>query len=167
MTERPLWAPWRIQYITGEAGSKSTECVFCAAARGDASEPYERPLERGQSCFSLLNTFPYASGHLMVAPYRHVGELEELDDQELTELMQLARRGVAAQRKAMSPEGFNVGLNLGAVAGAGIADHLHLHVVPRWEGDNNFMPVLADIRVLPQALGATYEILTEALKELD
>lgn len=167
MTERPLWAPWRIQYITGEAGGKSTECVFCAAARGGAAEPYERPLERGQGCFSLLNTFPYASGHLMVAPYRHVGELEELDDQELTELMHLARRGVAAQRKAMSPEGFNVGLNLGAVAGAGIADHLHLHVVPRWEGDNSFMPVLADIRVLPQALEATYEVLTEALKELD
>jgi ATP adenylyltransferase len=167
MTERPLWAPWRIQYITGKTGSESTECVFCAAARGDAAESYERPLERGQGCFSLLNTFPYASGHLMVAPYRHVGELEELDDQELSELMQLARRGVAAQRKAMSPEGFNVGLNLGAVAGAGIADHLHLHVVPRWEGDNSFMPVLADVRVLPEALEATYDVLTEALKELD
>ena len=167
MTERPLWAPWRIQYITGKAGSKSTECVFCAAAaRGDEAEPWERALDRGQRCFSLLNAFPYASGHLMVAPYRHVGELEDLDDQELAELMQLARRGVAAQRKAMAPDGYNVGLNLGKVAGAGIADHLHLHVVPRWEGDNSFMPVLADIRVLPQALGATYEVLTAALKEL-
>jgi ATP adenylyltransferase len=99
-------------------------------------------------------------------PVPHVGELEDLDDQELAELMQLARRGVAAQRNAMSPDGYNVGLNLGKVAGAGIADHLHLHVVPRWEGDNSFMPVLADIRVLPQALEATYEVLTTALKEL-
>jgi ATP adenylyltransferase len=102
----------------------------------------------------------------MVAPFRHVATLDELDDEELTELMQLARRGVAAQRKAMSPDGFNVGLNLGGVAGAGIADHLHLHVVPRWEGDNSFMPVLADIRVLPQALEATYEVLSRALQEL-
>ncbi|HEV3128690.1 MAG TPA: HIT domain-containing protein [Solirubrobacteraceae bacterium] len=164
MTERPLWAPWRIQYITGP---KSDECVFCAAASADeTAEPYQRPLERGRRCFTLLNAFPYASGHLMVAPFRHVATLDELDDEELTELMQLARRGVAAQRKAMSPAGFNVGLNLGGVAGAGIADHLHLHVVPRWEGDNSFMPVLADIRVLPQALEATYEVLSRALQEI-
>jgi ATP adenylyltransferase len=164
MTERPLWAPWRIQYITGP---KSDECVFCAAASADeTAEPYQRPLERGRRCFTLLNAFPYASGHLMVAPFRHVATLDELDDEELTELMQLARRGVAAQRKAMSPDGFNVGLNLGGVAGAGIADHLHLHVVPRWEGDNSFMPVLADIRVLPQALEATYEVLSRALQEI-
>jgi ATP adenylyltransferase len=164
MTERPLWAPWRIQYITGP---KSDECVFCAAASADeTAEPYQRPLERGRRCFTLLNAFPYASGHLMVAPFRHVATLDELDDEELTELMQLARRGVAAQRKAMSPDGFNVGFNLGGVAGAGIADHLHLHVVPRWEGDNSFMPVLADIRVLPQALEATYEVLSRALQEI-
>ena len=120
MSERPLWAPWRIQYITG---SKRDGCVFCVT-EGEDRESYERPLDRGRHCFTLLNTFPYTSGHLMVAPYRHVATLEELDDEELAELMQLARRGIAAQRKAMSPEGFNVGLNLGSVAGAGIADHL-------------------------------------------
>jgi ATP adenylyltransferase len=164
MTERPLWAPWRIEYITGP---KSEECVFCAAtSSGEEAEPYRRPLERGDRCFSLLNAFPYTPGHLMVAPYRHVASLEDLDDQELGELMQLARRGVGAQRIAMSPAGFNVGLNLGAVAGAGIADHLHLHVVPRWEGDNSFMPVLADIRLLPQALEAAYDALSRALAEL-
>ncbi|HUZ29681.1 MAG TPA: HIT domain-containing protein, partial [Solirubrobacteraceae bacterium] len=156
MTEQPLWAPWRIQYITGP---KSDQCVFCVAASADeTTEPYQRPLERGRRGFTLLNAFPYTSGHLMVAPFRHVATLDELDDEELTELMRLAQRGIAAQRAAMSPDGFNVGLNLGRVAGAGIADHLHLHVVPRWEGDNSFMPVLADIRVLPQALEATYQV---------
>jgi ATP adenylyltransferase len=166
MSERPLWAPWRIQYITGRAGSKSDQCVFCAAASADdAAEAYQRPLERGRRCFTLLNAFPYAPGHLMVAPFRHVATLEDLDDEELTELMRLAQRGIAAQRAAMSPDGFNAGLNLGRVAGAGIADHLHLHVVPRWEGDNSFMPVLADIRVLPQALEATYQVLSRALEE--
>ena len=136
--------------------------MFCLG-EAEEGEPYERPIDRGERCFSLLNTFPYTSGHLMVAPYRHVASLEDLDDEELGELMRLARRGIAAQREAMSPDGFNVGLNLGAVAGAGIADHLHLHVVPRWEGDNSFMPVLADIRVLPQALEAAYEALAQAL----
>lgn len=163
MTERPLWAPWRIQYIKGP---KSEGCVFCRSADQDAElEPYQRPLERGRRCFTLLNTFPYASGHAMVAPYRHVASPEDLDDDELTELMQLARRCLAAQRRAMSPAGFNVGLNVGSVAGAGIADHLHLHVVPRWEGDNSFMPVLADIRVLPEALEATHEVLRKALAQ--
>src|SRR5207253_1354850 len=136
MSERPIWAPWRIQYITGP---KPDECVFCVA-HAEQGELHERPLERGRRCFTLLNAFPYTSGHLMVAPYRHVASLEELDDEELSELMLLARHGIAAQREAMSPDGFNVGLNLGPVSGAGIADHLHLHVVPRWEGDNSFMP---------------------------
>ena len=162
MSDRPLWAPWRIQYITSP---KREGCVFCLDG-GETREPYERPLDRGRRCFTLLNTFPYTSGHLMVAPYRHLASLEELDDEELGELMRLARRGIAAQRKAMSPDGFNLRLNLGAVAGAGIADHLHLHVVPRWEGDNSFMPVLADIRLLPQALEATYEVLSTALKDM-
>jgi ATP adenylyltransferase len=120
-------------------------------------------VDRSERGFTTLNTFPYASGHLMVAPLRHVGELEELDEEEGAELFTLARRAVAALRSAMSPHGFNVGLNLGEVAGAGIADHLHLHVVPRWEGDNNFMPVLADTRVMPQALEATKRALVEAL----
>ena len=161
MSERPLWAPWRIEYITGP---KPGECVFCkAASAGQEGKVYERPLERGERCFTLLNAFPYTSGHVMVAPYRHVARLEDLDNEELTELMQLARHAVYAQRRSMSPDGFNVGVNLGKVAGAGIADHLHMHVVPRWEGDNSFMPVLADIKVIPQALEATYDALARAL----
>jgi len=112
---------------------------------------------------TMLNAYPYAPGHVMVAPVRHVAELDALDDAELLELMQLAQHAIGAQREAMSPDGFNVGLNLGAVAGAGIAEHLHLHVVPRWQGDTNYMPLLADTHVIPQSLDATREALVEAL----
>jgi ATP adenylyltransferase len=158
MSERPLWAPWRIEYITRQDGSG---CLFCAAGAG---EDADLVLERGTLCFSLLNAFPYASGHAMVAPFRHLAGIEELDEGELLELMMLARRAMAAQRDVMSPDGFNVGLNLGQVAGAGIADHLHMHVVPRWHGDNNFMPVISDTRVIPQALQETRDALARALE---
>jgi ATP adenylyltransferase len=153
MSERPLWAPWRIEYIKAP---KSDKCIFC-----DPDPAHV--VERGERCFVILNAYPYAPGHVMVAPVRHVGDVDGLDDDELLELMQLARRAIRAERTAMGPQGFNVGLNLGTVAGAGIADHLHLHVVPRWEGDNNFMPVLADTHVIPQALEATRRVLVEAL----
>jgi ATP adenylyltransferase len=164
MSDRPLWAPWRIEYITG---SKSGECIFCAAAARTGGGPAEYPLDRGKRCFTMLNAFPYAPGHIMVAPVRHVDSLEQLEDEELLELMQLARRGTAALRAAMTPDGFNVGLNLGTVAGAGIADHLHLHVVPRWQGDTNFMPLLAETHVIPQALQASRDALEEALAHAD
>jgi ATP adenylyltransferase len=162
MPERPLWAPWRLEYIVSDRGSG---CIFCAAAEG-VPERAKWVVERGETCFTILNTFPYAPGHLMVAPLRHVAELEELDDGETAELMALTRRAVIALRAAMSPHGFNVGLNLGEVAGAGIADHLHLHVVPRWQGDNNFMPVLADTRVIPQALEAAKSAVVDALRNV-
>jgi ATP adenylyltransferase len=162
MAERPLWAPWRIEYITGP---KDERCIFCAGASPDA-EGAERVIERGDRCFTMLNAFPYAPGHVMVAPLRHVAELDGLADDELLEMMQLARRAISALRTAMSPDGFNVGLNLGTVAGAGIADHLHLHVVPRWQGDTNFMPVLADTHVIPQALDATHDVLLDALRSV-
>jgi ATP adenylyltransferase len=158
MSQRPLWAPWRIEYIKR---AKDAVCVFCAAAAGDDAE--QLILERGTRCFTLLNAYPYAPGHTMAAPYRHVGEFENVDEQELLELMTLARNATAAMADAMSPDGYNLGLNLGEVAGAGIADHLHLHVVPRWRGDTNFMPVLADTRVIPQALQDTRSALVAAL----
>jgi ATP adenylyltransferase len=163
MDERPLWAPWRIEYVTG---AKDGECIFCAGAAA-SDDRATRIVERGACCFTLLNTFPYASGHLMVAPYRHVAWLDDLDDREALELLQLTQRAIALLRRVMTPDGFNVGLNLGRVAGAGIADHLHLHVVPRWDGDTNFMPVLAGTRVMPQALDATREALVDALASLD
>ena len=117
MPERPLWAPWRIEYITSP---KSSECIFCAAAAGKG-EDAERVVDRGEHCFTMLNAFPYAPGHVMVAPYRHLGELEALSSEELPELMRLGSRVVAALREAMTPDGFNLGLNLGTVAGAGLA----------------------------------------------
>jgi ATP adenylyltransferase len=162
MAERPLWAPWRIDYILS---AKTGECIFCEAADGDAKQA-RWVIDRGESCFTMLNAFPYGPGHALVAPRRHVAELDDLNDEEMLELMVLARRAVAAQREAMSPDGFNLGLNLGRVAGAGIADHLHLHVVPRWDGDTSFMPVLADTRVIPQALDASKEALVGALERL-
>jgi ATP adenylyltransferase len=154
MSERPLWAPWRIEYITGPKGEG---CVFC-----DPDPEYV--IDRREGCFSILNTYPYAPGHLMVAPARHVAGLEQLERSELLGLMLLAQRAITAARQALGPDGFNVGFNLGTVAGAGIADHLHLHVVPRWEGDNSFMPVLADTRVIPQALAVTRDLLVAALE---
>jgi ATP adenylyltransferase len=155
MTERPLWAPWRVEYIKGP---KSDRCIFC-----DPDPAHV--VERGEHCFTILNTYPYAPGHVMVAPFRHVAALDGLRDEEMLELMRLAQRTVGAQRTAMTPDGFNVGLNLGKVAGAGIADHLHLHVVPRWDGDNNFMPVIGQMRVIGQALDATRDVLLDALRD--
>jgi ATP adenylyltransferase len=160
VSERPLWAPWRIEYVTGP---RPDECIFCTAASSDRGKE-SLVVDRGRSCFTMLNAYPYAPGHLMVSPYRHVGELEALDEHELAELMRLVRRAVIALGAVMSPGGFNVGLNLGTVAGAGIAEHLHMHVVPRWQGDTNFMPVLADVHVLPQALEATRNALLAALR---
>jgi ATP adenylyltransferase len=164
MSERPLWAPWRIEYITGP---KDGECIFCAAASNAERDPAHAPIDRGDRCLTILNAFPYAPGHVMVAPIRHVAALEDLFQEEMADMMRLARRAILALRKAMSPEGFNVGLNLGKVAGAGIEDHLHLHVVPRWGGDTNFMPLLADTHVIPQALEATRTLLVEALSAVD
>jgi ATP adenylyltransferase len=159
MTDRPLWAPWRAEYV---ASPKRGECIFCAAAAGREAELV---VQRGERCFTMLNAFPYAAGHLMLAPYRHVAQLEELDEQETGELMGLARQALAALREVMSPAGFNLGLNLGEVAGAGFSDHLHLHVVPRWHGDTNFMPVIAGTRVISQALEATAQALRSVLDD--
>jgi ATP adenylyltransferase len=163
MGERPLWAPWRIEYVTGP---KDGECIFCAAAAGTDHDPAHQPIDRGDSCLTLMNKFPYAPGHVMVAPFRHIGAIEDLNADEMLETMRLAQRAVLAIRAVMTPDGFNVGLNLGKVAGAGFADHLHLHVVPRWNGDTNFMPVLADTDVIPQALEATRSLLADAIAAL-
>ncbi len=140
---KPLWAPWRLEYI--EAADDSDGCPFCDA------EP-ALLVHRGERANVLLNKFPYASGHLIVAPARHLGDFGGLEDDEAAEIHTLAQRGVAALTEEYAPQGFNLGWNLGRMAGAGIVDHIHLHVVPRWGGDTNFMPVLADVRVLPEAL---------------
>ena len=147
-----LWSPWRSEYVTGAGGDGG--CIFCdALARGDDVEA--RILYRGPRTFVILNAFPYNTGHLMIAPQRHAGELHELDGEERPELMEIASRSVQIVRDAMEPHGFNLGMNLGEVAGAGVPGHLHLHVVPRWGGDTNFMPVVGQTKVLPEMLAET------------
>jgi ATP adenylyltransferase len=148
---KQLWAPWRLEYI--ENADDEEGCVFCLADEADGEE--RLVVHRGERAFVMLNKFPYSSGHLMVAPRRHAGELGALEDDEALEIHHLAREGIAALRELYSPEGFNLGWNLGRAAGAGVVEHVHLHVVPRWAGDTNFMPVLADVKVLPEHLEET------------
>ncbi|HEY3189249.1 MAG TPA: HIT domain-containing protein, partial [Solirubrobacteraceae bacterium] len=138
---KPLWAPWRLEYI--QQADEDRGCFLCRAAEEGSDDEASLVLERGRHAFALLNRFPYASGHLMVAPRRHVGEFTALSNDEALQVHQLAARGIAALSTVFSPQGYNVGWNLGRVAGAGVLDHVHLHVVPRWAGDTNFMPVLA------------------------
>ncbi len=157
MTEQ-LWAPWRLEYIKG--ADEAPGCVFCEALAGDDEE--KLVLHRGERAFVLLNKYPYTSGHLMVAPARHVGEYGELEDAEALEIHRLARSGIGALAQVYAPQGYNLGWNLGRIAGAGVLDHVHLHVVPRWAGDTNFMPVLADVKVIPEHLAETRRRLVEA-----
>jgi ATP adenylyltransferase len=156
---RPLWAPWRIDYIRSE---KSGDCFLCTSITED-NDRDNLLLYRGTACMVLLNRYPYSSGHLMVAPIRHIPSLNELTDEEALELHRLTVRSVDILRETMNPEGFNIGINLGAPAGAGLKDHLHRHIVPRWTGDTNFMPVLGGPRVMPETLLNTYDLLVEPM----
>lgn len=158
--KRPLWAPWRIEYIRGE---KEDGCFLCRMFAEDTDRE-NLVLFRGTTCVISMNRYPYTSGHLMVSPIRHIAELDELTAEEEQEFSELTRRAVAALRGALQPEGFNVGINLGAAAGAGLKDHLHRHIVPRWIGDTNFMPVVGGPRVIPETLAATYDLLVERLQ---
>jgi len=157
-----LWAGWRGEYIA-TAGAPDVACVFCRILGSDAADADTHVLARGDEVFSIMNAFPYTSGHLMVMPYRHVGELDELTDDERDELWREVTRAVTAVRTVYSPEGINVGVNLGRAAGAGVLGHLHVHVVPRWHGDSNFMTAVAETRVLPESLGDSAAKLREAL----
>ena len=152
-----LWAPERLSYVKGEKGDG---CPFCSIP--GMSDEDGLVVHRGAVSFVVLNLYPYNPGHLMVVPYRHVAGYDELTPDEVAEVGALTQRALRALRTASGAHGFNVGLNLGAVAGAGIAAHLHQHVVPRWGGDTNFMPVVGHTRVLPQLLGQTREMLAEA-----
>lgn len=151
-------------YIAPES-SASQECIFCAlpAAQRDR-ENYI--LHRGERCFMMLNLYPYNIGHLMIAPFQHIGSIEKLDSATLAELMSLAQLAQRALRQTMHPDGYNMGINEGKVAGAGFADHIHLHIVPRWNGDTNFMPVIADVKVMPDHLDNVYQQLKQALDAL-
>lgn len=157
-----LHAPWRIEYILAPKPAQ-VESLFTKIAQSNDDEA-NCVIAREKTCYALLNTYPYTGGHLMVVPYKQVRDLNELTDEEMTDLFKLTRRCQNALTRVMRPEGFNIGMNLGKVAGAGILEHLHIHVVPRWQGDTNFMPVLAGTTVVPQALKELAGQLREALK---
>jgi ATP adenylyltransferase len=157
---KPLWAPWRLEYIT--QADELEGCVFCLEAAGDVPGDESLVVRREESAVALLNKYPYSSGHLLAAPVRHVGTFGELTGAEVLQIHELARAALDALDRTYGPDGFNLGWNLGRVAGAGIADHVHLHVVPRWSVDTNFMPVLGDTKVIPEFLLETRDRLRAA-----
>jgi ATP adenylyltransferase len=153
-----IWAPWRLEYVKGASKDFEQECIFCAKPEQDDDEA-NLIVHRGELCFVILNLFPYTNGHLMVAPYEHLASLAELGGETVAEMMALTQRAMTVLEDVYEPHGYNVGFNQGRVAGAGVEHHIHMHVVPRWGGDTNFMPVLADTRVMPQSLGDSYRAL--------
>ncbi|MGD9498445.1 MAG: HIT domain-containing protein [Armatimonadota bacterium] len=157
-----MWAPWRIGYV---AGDRPSGCVFCRKVEANDDEA-EFVLFRGKHTAVVLNTYPYNSGHLMVVPYAHVAELWDLTSEAHEELWELTRLAAQALRQALSPQGMNIGMNIGQAAGAGISDHLHMHIVPRWQGDTNYMTSVAETRVVPQSLEDSFRQLRPVIAEL-
>jgi ATP adenylyltransferase len=157
-----LWAPWRIGYVMAE---KPKGCVFCSKPNEDRDRD-NFILYRGDYCFVIMNIFPYNNGHLMIVPYEHLAGLEDLPLATATEVMTVTQKALVAIRESLRPSGFNIGVNEGAPAGAGIVDHVHVHVVPRWLGDTNFMPVIGDTRVMPQSLESSYDLLARGFQQV-
>ena len=160
MANQRIWAPWRLAYVKDASKETEDECIFCAKPAEDDDEA-NLVLHRGRRCFVILNLFPYTNGHLMIAPYEHRSRLQDLDAETVAEMMGLAQRAMDRLEQIYAPQGYNVGFNQGRAAGAGVEHHIHMHVVPRWGGDTNFMPVIADARVMPQTLEQSYEALRE------
>jgi len=158
---RTLWAPWRLAFIANE---RKDTCIFCEKSK-ENEDAKNLIFERRSNVFGMLNKYPYNAGHLMIAPYRHVKDIEDLAEEEWKESLELLRDSVSVLKRIMSPEGFNIGFNIGRAAGAGY-DHIHMHVVPRWNGDTNFMPVLSDTKVIPEHLEETYKKLREGIKAI-
>ena len=153
MANHRIWAPWRLRYVSN--AGKQDDCVFCVKPdEGDDREALI--VHRGERCYVILNLYPYTSGHLMVAPYQHTSNFQECPSEQLSEMLSLAQRCQFAIEQVYRPDGFNLGMNLGRCAGAGVEHHLHLHVVPRWIGDSNFMTIVGETRVLPEALETTF-----------
>jgi ATP adenylyltransferase len=153
-----IWAPWRLAYVKDASKDSAEECIFCAKPAEDDDEA-NLIVHRGDRCFVILNLYPYTNGHLMIAPYEHLATLPALGPETVAEMMALSQRAMTILEESYEPHGYNVGFNQGRVAGAGVEHHIHMHVVPRWGGDTNFMPVLADTRVMPQTLEQSYEAL--------
>jgi ATP adenylyltransferase len=153
-----IWAPWRLEYVKDASKDLAEECIFCAKPDAGDDEAV-LIVHRGERCFVILNKYPYTNGHLMVAPFEHTATIQDLDAETVAEMMALAQRSMTILESKYQPHGYNVGFNQGRVAGAGVEHHIHMHVVPRWGGDTNFMPVLADTHVMPATLEQTYEAL--------
>jgi ATP adenylyltransferase len=167
MTEfnKNLWAPWRMEYI-GQVNEPKGGCFLCRAKENPQDDEKNFVLHRGDKCFVILNRFPYSNGHLLIAPHSHTGHLDAIDDETMLEMMQTLRKMRHVLTKAVNAEGFNVGINLGHCAGAGLPDHLHMHIVPRWSGDTNFMSVLDGVRVIPEAIDKTYQKLKNCISDI-
>lgn len=159
---KQLWAPWRLQYILE---GNPEECIFCTKPKEDKDRE-NLILFRGRNVYTIMNLYPYNNAHLMVVPYQHVDDLDRLPDDVLCELITVTKRSEALLKQILSAEGFNIGFNLGKAAGAGIDEHLHIHIVPRWMNDTNFMPILAEIKVIPQHICATYDLLLPFFREI-
>lgn len=156
-----LWSPWRYAYITGVEPEPGA-CIFCDKP-AESDDERNLIVHRGQHCYVILNAFPYTSGHVMVVPFAHVDELQKLDGNAATEMMALSQRMESVLRKLYRPQGINLGMNIGKAAGAGIAGHIHMHILPRWTADANFISVIGETRVLPEALEVSYKRIREAL----
>jgi len=159
-----IWAPWRMNYIDGS--HKNEGCIFCVKPAQN-NDRENLILYRGKSCFTMMNLFPYNNGHIMISPYKHTGDIGKLSDNEMLEIMTLSKKFIKVMKQSINPDGFNAGFNIGRVAGAGVANHLHFHVVPRWNGDTNFMPVLGETKVISEHILKTYDKLKNAINRLE
>ncbi len=162
-----LWSPWRTQYIESFKDKKeNSACIFCELAKLEVTDPNNLLINKNQHTFTVLNLYPYNNGHLMIVPYRHIGECEQLIDEENLEIMQMVQLAAKALKLVFKPDGFNIGANVGKVSGAGIEEHIHMHIVPRWSGDTNFMPVLGEVKVISQDLLSTKSKMLDAYSQL-
>ncbi|RLE82769.1 MAG: HIT family hydrolase [Thermoprotei archaeon] len=160
-----LWAPWRMKYVEYVSIEKPKGCFLCNAAK--TSNLREKlVLYRNELVLAMMNLYPYNTGHLLLAPLRHIGDFEELSDEEVLALGRLTKKCIKVIKEALKPDGFNIGINIGRVAGAGLEDHIHIHIIPRWNGDTNFMPLIASTKVIPEAIYDTYDKLMRVLEKL-
>jgi ATP adenylyltransferase len=160
-----MWAPWRMEYILSESEDKSDDCIFCTFP-AEKNDEKNLIVYRSEFCFIILNKYPYNNAHIMVVPYNHVSDILELDEKELLDIQKTIQKSVRVLRKEVRPHAMNIGMNLGRLAGAGIDEHLHYHIVPRWDGDTNFMPVLTDTKVISESLNETWQRLYKGFKDI-